>query len=159
MSTPSRLETDIRQTRPFASACQEAALSVLHTADSLRRLYSEAMTPFGVTFQQYNALRIIRGAGEGGIPSQEIGERMIERSPGMTRLLDRLEQKGLVARTRSREDRRVVICMLTEESSALLDRMEDSVRETEQRAMASLDVPRLRELTDLLGDIRSVLDE
>ena len=158
MASSRRLETDIKQTRPFASACQEAALSVLHTADGLRRLYGEAMTPFGVTFQQYNALRIIRGAGEDGIPSQEIGERMIERSPGMTRLLDRLEQKGLVVRTRSREDRRVVVCMLTEESSALLDRMEASVREAEQRAMASLDVPRLRELTDLLDNIRSVLD-
>ncbi len=158
MPSPRRLETDIKQTRPFVSACQEAALSILHTADGLRRCYGEAMAPFGVTFQQYNVLRIIKGAGEDGIPSQEIGERMIERSPGMTRLLDRLEQKGLVVRTRSHEDRRVVVCVLTGESEALLGTMEGSVREVEQQAMASLDVPRLRALSELLDDVRVVLD-
>lgn len=158
MPSTRRLETEIKQTRPFVSACQEAALSILHTADGLRRYYGEAMAPFGVTFQQYNVLRIIKGAGEDGIPSQEIGERMIERSPGMTRLLDRLEQKGLVVRTRSPKDRRVVVCVLIGKSEALLDNMEGSVREVEQRAMASLDVPRLRALTELLNDVRVVLD-
>ena len=159
MTGTHRLESDIRQTKPFASACQEAALSILHTADGLRRRHQEVMAPFGVTFQQYNVLRIVRGAGEEGIPSLEIAERMIERSPGMTRLLDRLEEKGLVTRTRSREDRRVVFCVLTAQGADLLEAMEPSVRGAEQRAMASLDVARLRELTGLLGDVRGGLDE
>ena len=159
MPNTHRLEIDIQQTKPFASACQEAALSILYTADGLRRRYDGVMAPFGVTFQQYNVLRIVRGAGEEGIPSLGIAERMIERSPGMTRLLDRLEEKGLVTRTRSREDRRVVFCVLTTQGTDLLERMEPSVREAEQRAMASLDVARLRELIGLLGDVRGGLDE
>ena len=157
MVNPHRLENDIKQTKPFASACQETALSLLYTADGLRRRYGEVMAPFGVTFQQYNVLHIVRGAGEEGVPSQEIGERMIERSPGMTRLLDRLEQKGLVTRTRSHEDRRVVFCVLTVQGDALLERMEASVREAEQQAMAALDVSQLRDLTALLKRLRSAL--
>ena len=152
-----RLKTDIKQTKPFASACQEAVLSILHTADGLRRRYGEVMAPFGITFQQYNVLRIVRGAGKDGIPSLEIGERMIERSPGLTRLLDRLEDKGLVTRTRSHEDRRVVFCILTPPGKALLEKMETSVREAEQQAMVALDVSQLHDLTGLLNDVRSTL--
>ena len=159
MANTHSLGTDIKQTKPFASACQEAALSILHTANGLRRRYQEVMLPFDVSFQQYNVLRIMRGAGEEGIPSLEIAERMIERSPGMTRLLDRLEEKGLVIRTRSREDRRVVFCVLTAEGSDLLEKMEPYVREAEQRAMTSLDISHLRELTRMLGDVRGGLDE
>ena len=153
------LETDIKQTKPFTSVQQEAALSILYTADALRRHYTEVVAPFGITPQQYNVLRIVRGAGEEGIPSQEIAERMIERSPGMTRLLDRLEEKGFVTRTRSREDRRVVFCTLTAQGAALLEKMEPCMREGEQRAMTSLDASDLRELTRLLGDVRGSLDE
>lgn len=159
MTHTRRLESDIKQTKPFASACQETALSILYTADALRRHYGEVMEPFGVTPQQYNVLRIIRGAGEEGIPSQEIGERMIERSPGMTRLLDRLEEKEFVTRTRSREDRRVVFCALTAQGAALLEKIEPCVREGEQRAMKLLDTSNLRELTRLLGDVRGSLSE
>lgn len=159
MANMHALSTDIKQTKPFASACQKTALSILHTADGLRRRYHEVMVPFDVSFQQYNVLRIVRGAGEAGIPSLEIAERMIERSPGMTRLLDRLEEKGLVIRTRSREDRRVVFCVLTAEGSDLLERMEPCVREAEQRAMTSLDISHLRELSKMLGDVRGGLDE
>ena len=154
-----RLEIDVKQSKPFASACQEAALSILHTADALRRHYGEVMAPFGVTSQQYNVLRIVRGAGKRGIPSQEIVERMIEHSPGVTRLLDRLEEKDLVARRRSSRDRRVVFCILTAQGAALLEKMEPYVREGEQKAMESMDSPSLRELTRLLSDVRGSLEE
>ena len=159
MTNTHRLETDIKQTKPFTSAHQEAALSILHTADALRRHYTQVIAPFGVTGQQYNVLRIVRGAGEAGIPSLEIAERMIERSPGMTRLLDRLEEKDLVTRTRSSRDRRVVFCTLTPQGAALLKKMDPHVKEGEQRALASLETSRLRELTRLLGDVRSSLGE
>ena len=157
MTNTHRLEADIKQRKPFVSAHQEAALSSLHTADALRRHYVEIITPFGVTPQQYNVLRIVRGAGDAGIPSLEIAERMIERSPGMTRLLDRLEEKNLVTRTRSREDRRVVFCVLTPQGAALLKKMEPHIREGEQRAL-DLETPHLRELTRLLGDVRGSLE-
>ena len=159
MTNNRRLETDIKQTKPFVSAHQEAALSILHTADALRRHYVEIIAPFGVTPQQYNVLRIVRGAGEGGIPSLEIAERMIERSPGMTRLLDRLEEKDLVTRRRSREDRRVVFCTLTPQGAALLEKIDPHIREGEQRALEFLDTSSLRELTRLLSDVRGSLDE
>ena len=159
MTNTHRLEADIKQTKPFVSAYQEAALSILHTADALRRHYIEVITPFGVTPQQYNVLRIVRGAGEAGIPSLEIAERMIERSPGMTRLLDRLEEKNLVTRTRSRQDRRVVFCTLTAQGAALLKKMDPHVREGEQRALESLETSSLLELTRLLGDVRGSLEE
>ena len=159
MTNAHRLETDIKQTKPFVSAYQEAALSILHTADALRRHYIEVITPFGVTPQQYNVLRIVRGAGEAGIPSLEIAERMIERSPGMTRLLDRLEEKNLVTRTRSREDRRVVFCNLTMQGAALLKRMDPHIKKGEERALESLETSSLRELTRLLSDVRGSLDE
>lgn len=158
MLSTRRLETQIKQTKPFASAREEAVLTILYTADTLRRRYGEVMAPFGVTFPQYNVLRIVRGAGEAGIPSQEICERMIERSPGMTRLLDRLEQKGLVTRTRSSKDRRIVFCSLTSQGSSLLTEMEPSVRDVEQQAMASLDEARLHALTDLATEVYSSLD-
>ena len=159
MTKVHRLETDIKQTKPFASVQQEAALNILYTADVLRRYSGEIMAPFGVTPQQYNVLRIVRGAGEAGIPSQKISERMIERSPGMTRLLDHLEEKKFVTRTRSCEDRRVVFCTLTAQGAALLEKMEPWVREEEQRAMKFLNASNLRELTRLLSDVRGSLDE
>ena len=159
MTHAKHLETDIKQTKPFTSASQEAALSILYTADALRRHYTEVMAPFGVTGQQYNVLRIVRGAGEGGIPSQNIAERMIERSPGMTRLLDRLEEKGLVARRRSLQDRRVVFCVLVERGAALLEKMEPHMKALEQEAMQALGDASLRELIRLLGDVRNSVDE
>ena len=93
-----RLATELRQTKGFSSVEQEAALGLLRTADTIRRHYSEALSDHGITLQQYNVLRILRGAGEAGLPTLEIGERMLDRTPGVTRLVDRLVKKGLVER-------------------------------------------------------------
>src|SRR5688572_9880482 len=97
-ATSDALRREIKQARPFRSMAEEAALAVLRTADVLRRRLSEAMEPVGITMQQYNVLRILRGAGEGGLPTLEIADRMLERQPGITRLLDRLERKGWIER-------------------------------------------------------------
>ncbi len=98
VDTGSALAREIQQKRPFQSARQEAALGLLKTVDVLRLHISRVLEPFGVTDQQYNVLRILRGAGQDGLPTLEIAERMIERAPGITRLIDRLETKGLVSR-------------------------------------------------------------
>ena len=88
----SQLKREIRQNRPFRSRSQEASLGLFRTADLLRRRFHAVLEPKGITQQQYNVLRILRGAGDGGLPTLTIAERMVERTPGITRLLDRLER-------------------------------------------------------------------
>ncbi|HSN86827.1 MAG TPA: MarR family transcriptional regulator, partial [Thermoanaerobaculia bacterium] len=87
----------------------------MRTTDLVRRAIARLLEPYDMTPQQYNVLRILRGAGEEGIPTLEISDRMIEQAPGITRLLDRLEAKKLVRRQRCPEDRRQVLCWLTPE--------------------------------------------
>lgn len=128
MSEPrSALQQEIKQSRPFASKRQEALLGILRTADVLRRRVGQTLDPFGVTPQQYNILRILRGAGEAGLPTLTIGERLIEETPGMTRLLDRMEAKKLVRRQRCKQDRRQVLCTITGEGLALLSEIDGSI--------------------------------
>lgn len=131
----SRLQSEIKQSRPFQSIHQEAALSVLKTADILRRQLTRQLEPHEITPQQYNVLRILRGAGAAGLPTLSIGERLIEETPGMTRLLDRLEFKGLVRRVRCEQDRRQVLCYITDGGKALLAAL-DPVLDANQSAMA-----------------------
>ncbi|HEY8021884.1 MAG TPA: MarR family transcriptional regulator, partial [Thermoanaerobaculia bacterium] len=100
------LQKELQQRRPFGSRGQESVIAVLRTADLLRRRLSQASEPHGITFQQYNVLRILRGAGGEGLPTLAIGERMVEQAPGVTRLLDRLEAKGLATRSRGESDHR-----------------------------------------------------
>src|SRR6202008_362828 len=103
----------IKQRRPFRSRGQEGVLSLLRTADQLKRDFACLVEPHGLTLQQFNVLRILRGAGPKGLPPLDIAERMIEQAPGITRLLDRLEKKALVRRERCPEDRRQVLVAIT----------------------------------------------
>jgi len=125
--TGSALAREIQQRRPFQSARQEAALGLLKTVDLLRLHLSSVLEPFGVTDQQYNVLRILRGAGSDGLPTLAIAERMVEHAPGITRLIDRLEKKGLVSRRRCTSDRRQVFCILAPAGARLLSRMDTPV--------------------------------
>src|SRR3981081_4191954 len=112
---------ELKQTRPFPSKAQEAAVALLRTADVVRRLFGAVVEPEGITVQQYNVLRILRGAGERGLPTLEIADRMIETTPGITRLIDRLETKKLVVRVRCLTDRRQVFCRITVSGLSLLN--------------------------------------
>src|ERR1700682_1900557 len=105
---PRGLQAELKQKIPFTSREAEAYLSLLRTADALETQVEARLKEFGLTGTQYNALRILRGAGPDGLPCREIGERMITRDPDITRLLDRLEDRGFVERTRARDDRRVI---------------------------------------------------
>src|SRR4029079_5455628 len=96
-----RLQKEIQQTRPFGSLEEEAFLGLQRTADALARRAYDVLKPSGLSATQYNVLRILRGAGEAGLACGEIGERMITRDPDITRLLDRLEARHLIARARS----------------------------------------------------------
>jgi DNA-binding MarR family transcriptional regulator len=145
---------EIRQTRPFASAAEEATVGLLRTSDLLRRSLGEVVLPHGITLQQYNVLRILRGAGPEGLPTLEIGARMIEEAPGITRLLDRLERKALAERRRCPRDARRVLCRITRSGLRLLTELDrpmtraagaffSGLREVEtRRLIRSLDVVR-----------------
>jgi DNA-binding MarR family transcriptional regulator len=135
----------------------EAAAGLMRTADLLRRSISRVLEPHEVTAQQYNVLRILRGAGEKGLPTLDIADRMIEQAPGITRLIDRLEAKGLVRRERCREDRRQVLCWLTPEGLALIERLDEPVNQADATAMSRLSAEELEQLIRLLDKVRSGL--
>jgi len=134
----SALQREIRQTRPFSSKSQEGILGLLRTADVVRRFLARVLEPFDITPQQYNVLRILRGAGCDGLPTLAIGERMLEEAPGVTRLIDRLEAKGLVHRERSPQDRRQVLCWLTPEGKALVERIDAPMDAADAAALGML---------------------
>src|SRR5689334_20356971 len=111
----------IKQTIPFGTTAQEAGIALLLTADKFKGYFEAILEPYDITGQQYNILRILRGAGKDGLPTMEIGERLIEKNPGLTRLIDRLEKKKLVERLRCETDRRQVFCIITKQGLALLE--------------------------------------
>jgi DNA-binding MarR family transcriptional regulator len=154
MSRPGSLQEEIRQRKPFASPQQEAFLALLRTADRVRRRQSAIVEPKGITLQQYNVLRILRGAGPDGLPTLEIAERMIEEAPGITRLLDRLEKKKWIVRRRRKEDRRRVFCYLTPSGNALLSSLDAPVAAGAEAALALLSPDEVRTLIALLERVR-----
>jgi DNA-binding MarR family transcriptional regulator len=146
---------EIKQSKPFASLGQEAVVALMRTVDVLRRRFWRVLEPAGITLQQYNVLRILRGAGARGLPTLEIGERMIEHAPGVTRMIDRLAAKGLVARERCAEDRRVVYCAITDAGRRLLARLDEPVRQADREAVGALGDEELGVLIGLLDAIRA----
>ncbi len=157
MAKMSSTQREIGQTRPFQSRKQEALISLLLTADRVRRQAEQIISSSGLTLQQYNVLRILRGAGSDGLCTLEIVNRMIERAPGITRLLDRLEQAGLVARTRGAQDRREVRCRVTKSGLALLKGLDDVVDKFDDSALGDLSANDLKQLLALLERVRAAL--
>jgi len=149
------IREEIKQSRPFASAADEAVVTLLATAGRVRTGLAQVVEAHGITLQQYNVLRILRGAGPEGLPTLEIAARMIEHSPGITRLLDRLEAKKLVRRVRCPEDRRQVLCHATEAARRLLAGLDGPVADAGRRALAPLDLPGTAELVRLLDAVRA----
>jgi DNA-binding MarR family transcriptional regulator len=158
MTKPTHKKTlgeEIRQTKPFESPAQEAILGLYRTADLLQRRFAELVEPHGISLQQYNVLRILRGAGKEGTPTLEIADRMIEKTPGITRLLDKLEGKRLVRRERCPGDRRQVLCWITERGLELLADLDQPLAGAGANAMQPLTSTELRSLISLLETIRS----
>ncbi|MDQ3280061.1 MAG: MarR family transcriptional regulator [Acidobacteriota bacterium] len=153
------LQRELKQNKPFVSAAQEAAVSLLRTSDLVRRSIADVVEPQGITPQQYNVLRILRGAGTEGLPTLEIAQRMVEQTPGITRLIDRLELKRLVLRERCPTDRRQVFCRITKEGTALLARLDEPVRIAEELALAALSPRQLQQLVTLLDRTRNGLHD
>ncbi len=134
---------------------EEAFVSLARTADSLLQGVVATLKTAGLSATQYNVLRILRGARPDGLACREIGERMITRDPDVTRLLDRLEQRGLVARTRERDDRRVITTRITDEGLRLLQQLDQPIADMHAQQLGHLGETKLRTLLTLLEEARS----
>lgn len=146
----------IRQVRPFRSAQQEAVIALLLTAESVRNRFAEAIAGHEqITFQQYNVLRILRGAGADGLPTLEIVERMVEKTPGITRLIDRLEGAQLVERVRGDGDRRQVFVRITARGLALLAELDPRIDALDASVLGCLGRRDLAAFVALLQRVRN----
>jgi DNA-binding MarR family transcriptional regulator len=153
-----RLQDEIRQTRPFPSVEEEVLVGLARTADALQRRLAGVFKAAGLSSTQYNVLRILRGATEEGHSCGDIAERMVTRDPDLTRLLDRLEARKLVSRSRDGEDRRVVTTRITRAGLSLLEELEVPLAAEQRRLLGHMGPDRLHALADLLDEVRSISD-
>ncbi|MBZ5663037.1 MAG: MarR family transcriptional regulator [Acidobacteriia bacterium] len=149
------LQAELKQTIPFTSREQEAFLSLMRTASALQTQIEAFLKEFGLTGTQYNALRILRGAGPEGLPCREIGERMITHDPDITRLLNRLEDRGFVERTRDKHDRRVIYGKITATGLKLLKEMDGPIEKHSREMLKHVGQEKLKQLIDLLEMVRA----
>ncbi len=149
----SRVQQEIKQKRPFRSPGQEGVIALLRTASVVRRRFEQLMQSEGITFQQYNVLRILRGAGE-ALPTMGVAERMIEPEPGITRLLGRLESKGLISRERSPEDGRSYLCSITPGGEEILGRLDGPVDRLDEAILGHLTEGQQKGFIEMLDAIR-----
>lgn len=150
-----RIQVEIKQSKPFARLESEALVGLLRTAALVDHAGNEALKPYGITQTQYNVLRILRGAGTGGLCGREIGERMIARVPDVPRLLDRMVDAGLISRERDTVDRRHVTARITPDGLQLLDRVTPVLEAVESRWFATVPPDALRGLIDTLDAVRA----
>ncbi len=157
MTDPRRtIQEELQQTRPFRSRREELFLAILRTAAVVRRPVTKVVEEHGISLAQYNVLRILRGAGEGGLPTLAIRERMIEEAAGITRLIDKLEGAGYVSRERgASSDRRQVYCCITALGQSLLAGMDAAVAVATESVLEPLDDAQLTTLLGLLDEVRA----
>ena len=145
------LQHEIKQTRPFKSVEEEALLSVERTAAVLLHRLADTFKPYDITPTQYNVLRILRGAGGAGLSRNDVRDRLVAQVPDVTRLLDRLEDAGFVARERARDDRRIVTTRITKQGLTLLARLDAPVAESQKLQLGHMSHTQLQSLIDLLA--------
>jgi DNA-binding MarR family transcriptional regulator len=156
---PGRLQSEIGQTRPFDLIEEEVALNVIRTAEVLQRSIAGFLKEYDLSPVQYNVLRILRGAGADGATCSQIGERLLTRDPDITRLLDRMEARGLIARRRSSQDRRVVITRLSKTGLALVNRIDQPLRAMSKAKLGNFGRDALAELISGLERMRDAYEE
>lgn len=150
----SKLQSELKQAKPFASLEEEVYLTIQRTAEALWWGVEETLKGAGLTPTQYNVLRILRGAGAGGASCGEVGERLVTKDSDITRLLDRLDARGLISRERAAEDRRVIITRVTEEGLRLLAGLDKPIVSCHSRQLGHLGEKRLASLLKLLDAAR-----
>ena len=148
------IQAEILQTKPFSTLEDEALVSLQRTADRLQGRLGDMLKPHGLSPTQYNALRILRGAGDEGRSCSEIAERMINRDPDITRLVDRLERRGLVKRSRDGKDRRVITTRITPTGLDLLRSLDRLIEEFNRKLLGHMGDEQLRTLIKLLEAAR-----
>ncbi len=154
----SHIGKEIHQSKPFATTEEELLVSLLRTTDVLEERFDRMVKPFGISMTQYNVLRILRGAGPGGRTCGEIGERLIAREPDVTRLLERLEKAGYIARTRDTADRRVVVTRITPAGLKLLDALDKPMRELDG-LLKPIGEKKIEKMLKLLDELRALVRE
>ncbi|MCH8333038.1 MarR family transcriptional regulator [Candidatus Sumerlaeota bacterium] len=154
----SKLQQELRQTKAFVSKRQEALLALQRTTDLVSRPVEKIFSRWKLTPEQYNVLRILRGAEPDGLPTLEIGRRMITRASNVTRIIDRLEIKRYVTRHRESGDRRVVRIRITSQGLQLLSKMQSAVDSNTEQAMGGVSETEAARLVLLLERVRDGLD-
>src|SRR5579862_9373137 len=152
MTTP-KLQHELKKKRPFESPREEAALSIVRTSDQLQIRFARLFREFGLTPSQYNILRILRGEGK-PLPILEIASRTITVVPGITGLIDRLQQAGFVNRLRCEKDRRVIYVALTDQGIKILADLDEPLLALHRKLMGHLAASELTELIRLLEKVR-----
>lgn len=152
--SPVVLQRELQQTKPFSSLEQAVLIGLRLAAHRVWDPWTRFLEEHAdLTPNQYNVLRILRGAGVAGCASGSIGERMITRDPDVTRLVDRLAQRGLVRRVRDEDDRRVVRVLITPAGLELLNGLDDLVREMPVKLLGEIPRAKLEQLSKLLDDV------
>lgn len=151
------LRTDLRQRKPFDSLQQEAHLNVVRTFTVLQDAFEQLFKPYGISNTQYNVLRILRGAEPAGLCRNDLRDRLLTRMPDVTRLLDRMEDVGLIERERDTNDRRLVTTRLTKQGRRLVDDLDEIVAAEHQRTLGHLSKAQLTTLVELLTLARESL--
>ena len=149
-----KLQDELRQAKPFRAVEEEAYLSIVRTAAVLEHTLAQALKPLEITPTQYNVLSILRGAGPTGLCRNEVGCRLVTAMPDVTRLLDRMEDVGLIVRERSKTDRRQVATRLTKKGHELVARADAKVIEAHERQFQGVDRRTLRTLIGALEEVR-----
>ena len=155
MTTP-KLQHELKKKRPFESPEQEAALSILRTNDQLQIRFARLLREYGLTPSQYNILHILRGEGK-PLPILEIASRTITVVPGITGLIDRLEQAGFVNRLRCDKDRRVIHVALTDQGTTVLATLDEPLTALHRKLLGHLSQADLKKLIRLLEKVREPL--
>ncbi len=154
---PRNIQSELKQNKPFSSREEELVLNIIRTADQLQRGFSKLFNDLDLTVTKYNALRILRGAGEVGLACGEIGDRMVTRDPDITRLLDRLEKQGLISRSRDKEDRRVVTARIAAHGLDMLKKLDGPVAQLHRNQLGHLDPKQQEAIIHLLELVREKL--
>ncbi len=148
-----KLQRELGKRQPFNCLEEEAFLSMIRTADVLHRTAAEMFKPHDLSPTQYNVLRILRGtcpAGTSGLPCGAIANHMLTKDPDMTRLLDRLEKRGLISRAREEKDRRVVRTCITDKGLTVLSELDPLIADCHRKHLGHMSPQQLRQLIDLL---------
>lgn len=148
------LQKELKQTKPFGSREEAVALGIQIAAEELKAGFNDLFKTKDLTGAQYNVLRILRGAGESGISCGEIGDRMINRESDITRMLDRLDARGLIKRERQTDDRRVVLTFITDDGLAVLKELDRPVKELHKDQLGHLTERELASLGKLIRKAR-----